>query len=119
MNGWDQATKKNYKKRNLTREEHQALIQLSIITEKADKGGGTVIMNREDYIKETEDQLKDEKVYKRLTQDPTKEIKREIDVILQEALEQGDIKRALDNDYLSVPTLYLVLKIHKDINMRI
>lgn len=69
MKGWEQIDKNSKKsKRNLTLKEHEALIQLSndtfIITKKADKGGGIVIMNWEDYIKETEIQLQDEKVSK-------------------------------------------------------
>lgn len=54
-----------------------------------------VLMNRDDYIKEAETQLGDTTVYKKLLYDPTAEIKREIDMVLQEAFEQGIITREL------------------------
>lgn len=37
-----------------------------MITKKADKGGGTALMDREYYIRETEKQLQDEAIYKKL-----------------------------------------------------
>lgn len=63
----------------------------TIVTKKADKGGGTILINWDDYIREAEKQLEDRTVYKKLMYDPTEEIKREIDMLLQEAVEQGTL----------------------------
>lgn len=100
-----------------------ALKELSKITKKVDKGGGTVLMNREDYIREPENQLKDNEVYKKLTHDPMVETKRVIDMILQEEVEQEivttKVQKMLVNDNPRVLILYLVPKVHKSLKQPI
>lgn len=58
-------------------------------------------------------------MYRKLEQDPTSRSKIEIDLFLQEAYESEtitlEIKKALTNDHLHVPILYLVPKIHKNV----
>lgn len=69
-------------------------------------------MDRDQYIKEAQNKLADEK-------EPTSKYKRKIDDVMQEALESGiitsDTRAALVNDFPRVPLLYLVPKIHKDL----
>ena len=60
---------------NLTREEISALNGLksdrTIVIKEADKGSGVVVWDREDYIREAEDQLGDPDVYLPLDNDPS------------------------------------------------
>lgn len=58
-------------------------------------------------------------VYRKLKDDPTKEFKKEIDALLQDAVMHGtipvELQRMLENDNPRVPILYLVPKVHKDL----
>lgn len=58
-------------------------------------------------------------MYERLTEDPTRRLKKEIDEFLQEAYEDNIItveeKQILTNDTPRVSFMYLVPKIHKDL----
>lgn len=60
MNQWEKNMNSTKRRNNLSLEERKALKHLStdttIITKKADKGGGTVLINREDYIEEAHKQ---------------------------------------------------------------
>ena len=66
-----------HKYNNLTREERKALHDLrndtSIIIKEADKGKGSVLViwDKEDYVKEAEEQLSSTKIYKEVTDDPS------------------------------------------------
>lgn len=110
-------------KPNLTHKQNLALKELkqntSIVLKKADKGGATVVMSREQYIAEAESQLNDTNVYMKLDGDPTSYTKKEIDTILYEALMDGTISKeindALQCEHPRVPLLYLVPKIHKSL----
>ena len=59
-------------KNNMSKNESQALKKLGrrkdIIIKPADKGGATVIMNVEDYVKEAQRQLKDTNYYRHVSQ---------------------------------------------------
>ncbi|CAH2223715.1 Hypothetical predicted protein [Pelobates cultripes] len=72
-------TKQNQKKmfHNLSVQEQMAINYLknnhAIDIKPADKGGAVVIMNTQDYIKEGDRQLSDDKYYRKLNEDPTKE----------------------------------------------
>lgn len=118
---WERITESNKRKRNLTKKETMALKTLkeekTTILKKADKGGATVLMNLDDYMEEAYNQLQDQKVYRKLTKDPTTEIKREIDIFLQEAYEEDliteELLKVLVNNEPRTPILYLVPKVHK------
>lgn len=60
----------------------------SVILKKANKGGATVLMDKQQYMDEAIKQLADETVYKKLKNDPTNQFKKEIDSFLQEAYEE-------------------------------
>lgn len=65
-------------------------------------------------------QQADPTVYKQLSKDPTNIYKNEIDDMIEEAytinIITQETKKALINDHPRTPILYLVPKIHKDIN---
>ncbi|CAF4440278.1 unnamed protein product, partial [Rotaria sp. Silwood2] len=65
---------KKRKQDNMTKDERQALRDLknmdNIIIVPADKGGKTVIMNRNDYINKIEEKLDDSKTFEKV-RDPT------------------------------------------------
>jgi len=107
---------------NLSHDEQISLNNLKdnkdLIIKPADKGGATVLINRENYIKEAERQLSNEKYYKKLTQPIyTKNIPK-INTILSNMLNEKYINKK-QFDYLSGPldiknrTFYLLPKIHK------
>lgn len=81
---------------------------------KADKGEATVINDKQKYLNEAEKQQQDKEVYKRLHEDTTNTINKEINIFLQEAEDDGiiciDIKKSLIKDYPREPIMYLVLK---------
>lgn len=114
---------KLHEKNNLSSEECKALRELrsnkNIIIKPADKGGATVIMNKESYIKEAYRQLKNSKYYKKLEQPIYHDNVKCIQNVLGEMLDQKFITKKQFN-YLSGPkdycarTFYLLPKIHKN-----
>ncbi|CAJ0966647.1 unnamed protein product [Ranitomeya imitator] len=114
---------KKIKHPNLTKGEIEALHELShdkeIIIKKADKGGATVVLDREEYLNEINRQLADPEVYERLLHDPKFDIAREIKVILEDAKEKLIIDQDLF-DFLTIqfpitPVIYILPKIHKSL----
>ena len=106
---------------NLSKEEKKALKELrecnSIVIKKADKGSSIVIMNKDDYIKEAERQLSDEKFYKKIPSDLTKVFNDDIKALLQDLNCKDKISDEI-LDYLiqdkpKTASLYLLPKIHK------
>lgn len=63
---------------NLTRRERQALKKLQrptdVIIKPADKGSGTVVMDRQNYLDECYRQLNNQHFYNKVTDDPTDDI---------------------------------------------
>ena len=59
---------------NVTREERSALYNLkndkNIVIKSADKGSGVVVWDRDDYIKEAEEQLGHKNIYEEVCNDP-------------------------------------------------
>lgn len=110
------------KRSNLTKSETLALKELSnntdIIIKKADKGGSIVIQDKSAYIAEAHRQLTAPHTYLPLSKDPTNDLKRIIDTVLQEAVEEGTISSSTAQTLITrnprVPVLYLLPKIHKD-----
>jgi hypothetical protein len=111
-------------RRNITKGESLALHNLmnddSIVIKIADKGAATVIQDRIDYLKEGYKQLSDDKAYKILDKDPTEDFRREINNLIEEIYQSGEIDERV-RDYLIEPTskaarLYFLPKIHKGIS---
>lgn len=116
---------KLFEKDNLNKDEHNSIIKLrkddTIIIKNADKGGATVIMDKNNYIAEANRQLNDAKYYKLLEfpifQDNIPIIKN----ILGQMKQDGFINQK-QFEFLSGPAtprnriFYLLPKIHKDKN---
>ena len=114
---------KNKSKDNLSKMERQSLTKLKnnseIIIKSADKGGATVIMDRNLYIQEAERQLSNPKYYTKIDQPLGPRNKVKITEILTGILNKKLITPA-QFKYLSGPkefltrTFYLLPKIHKE-----
>ena len=80
---------------NLTREEISALNGLksdrTIVIKEADKGSGVVVWDREDYIREAEDQLGDPDVYLPLDSDPSDILHNVINQAMGSIRQRGDV----------------------------
>ena len=113
---------KNYP--NLTKDEREALETLmrdeNIIIKPADKGSAVVVWDRIDYMKECDNHLNDENVYKEIKSDPLTDTNKKIKTVLTNMLKKKEIDKKL-YDYLFIkrPQLgkfYLLPKIHKRLN---
>uniref|UniRef100_A0A8C5LW51 Reverse transcriptase domain-containing protein n=1 Tax=Leptobrachium leishanense TaxID=445787 RepID=A0A8C5LW51_9ANUR len=103
---------------NLSPAERMALKNLSsnnnIIIKPADKGGSVVVMNIQDYMAEGDRQLSDVKYYRKLTEDPTKEYKTQLGILIRSFPKH--LQQELENLVPSNPrmgTFYMLPKIHK------
>lgn len=107
---------------NLTNKEKEALKDLkldkTIVIKPADKGGGVVILNLEDYDGEMSRLLSDKETYLRLSGDPTTRYKRELETILIQARDLGILNKQefsfLNINYPWIPVIYYLPKIHKN-----
>ena len=106
---------------NLTSEEREALKALvnddQIVIKPADKGSAIVIWDREDYEKEAQRQLYDEKIYEKVNRDPIPEVNKKIEGVLNHMVRSKQIDKKI-RKYLQLQpqlgTMYLQLpKIHK------
>ena len=106
---------------NLSLEERKALSELKgnndIVIKKADKGSSIVVMNIEDYVKEAERQLSDEKFYKKVNNDLSASHNEIINNLLdnlksQEAISE-EVYNCLYTNNPKTASLYLLPKIHK------
>ena len=109
-------------KSNLNHGQKQSLAKLSrnkdIVIKKADKGGAIVIMNKYDYVKKAYDLLNNDKHYLKVENDPTKDLKTNIESYIDVAVRRYHISKQTakfikpTNDY-RVPIFYILPKIHK------
>ncbi|XP_053391643.1 uncharacterized protein LOC128554386 [Mercenaria mercenaria] len=112
-------TKKYKYRSNLSKEEQEALKQLSqdetIVVKKADKGSSVVIMNRKDYISEAYRQLENNKYYKRLDENPQKLFNKDIHDSLNnlENIRESTLENLYPSNADRVPQFYILPKIHK------
>ena len=112
---------RRFQRNNLTKRERAALKRLSnntdIIIKPADKGGATVIMNTEDYVKEAKRQLDNEVYYKRVERDLTSEHERLISQCVDTLLDDGELEeevaKLLRPAQSRTPVFYMLPKIHK------
>ncbi|XP_069484193.1 serine/threonine-protein kinase 38-like isoform X1 [Ambystoma mexicanum] len=114
--------KQDDKRRNLSVDEYKALKDLStnkqIVIKTADKGGGIVIQNIDQYKNMVKCLLDVPANYKKLKKDPTVEIKSKIQEIVTFASEHGWISEKeemfLTTSEGRIPAFYALPKIHKD-----
>ncbi|XP_062572166.1 uncharacterized protein LOC134234122 [Saccostrea cucullata] len=107
---------------NLSKEERSALQSLKnrddIVIKKADKGSTVVVMDKETYMAEAQRQLSDERFYKKLDSDPTKEFSTAITKTLDDMFEKDEIGinvyETLNPIDCRPGQFYLLPKIHKE-----
>jgi hypothetical protein len=108
-------------RKNLSKNETKALNDLKnredIIISKADKGGACVIMDVDNYISEADRQLKDERFYRKVDENPTSLhaalVDNAIDDLKQKGLLEEKMANQLKTSNPKTPRLYLLPKIHK------
>ena len=108
---------------NLNTREREALIRLQdnkeITIKPADKGGGWVILNTQDYINKVLLLLENKKFYKKLDHNPTLSNANEITCFIDYLLQRGRISQSTA-DFLyptlppRTPAFYGLPKIHKE-----
>ena len=111
----------NLRYNNLTKGERNAMFALrddtSIIIKEADKGSGVVVWDRDDYLQEAENQLKDKEVYKELKGDVESPIIKIVKNAISKVHKRRDIsEETLDYFLVNNPKVgrfYLLPKIHK------
>lgn len=108
---------------NLSPSEIQALDSLihtsDVIIKSADKGGGIVLLNKADYIKEANRLLSNKTTYRKLKKDPTIDFTIEVNVIVKSALERGVINKTeasfFTKSFYQTPYFYYLPKVHKNL----
>ena len=104
-------------KNNLTMQEQEALLRTNseIIIKEADKGGATIIMNKEDYKELVETILNDEVYYTKLNTSPEKELNLKYKKFLQKFKSQMTEKEFdyLLNFEVKTSNFYGLPKVHK------
>ncbi|XP_062586229.1 uncharacterized protein LOC134247840 [Saccostrea cucullata] len=94
---------------NLSKEERSALQSLKngddIVIKTADKGSTVVVLDKETYMAEAQRQLSDERFYKKLDSDPTKEFSTAITKTLDDMFEKNEIENL--PSYLKDTTDYI------------
>ncbi|XP_069610910.1 uncharacterized protein [Ranitomeya imitator] len=109
-------------KDNLSRHERDCLQKLQQLPDiefkPADKGGNIVVWPTSMYEKEVYRQLNDKVCYKKLTYNPLSTFKAQLQSILDRAVESEVITKELSAALVvhepTIPTLYLLPKIHKN-----
>ena len=109
---------------NLTKKEFKAIKTLrdndSIVIRKADKGGKTVILNKNNYIKEANRQLQNRNHYRPLAKDNTVKTNKEVKDYITQIYSEGHINeetaRYLKPKNPRTPIFYMLPKIHKPNN---
>lgn len=89
-----------------------------LIITPADKGGGLVLLSKESYISELNQQLNDTTTYLRLKGDPLARFKKELLVLLEDGKQKGILTNK-EYKYLALsnpktPYIYQLPKIHKN-----
>ena len=89
----------------------------SIIIKEADKGSAVVVWDREDYLREANNQLSDKDVYRKVKGDVEDHLMNVIKSVLRKIKNRGEISdETLDYFLVNNPKLgrfYLLPKIHK------
>ncbi|CAJ0944899.1 unnamed protein product [Ranitomeya imitator] len=109
-------------KDNLSRRERDCLQKLQQLPDvefkPADKGGNIVVWPRSMYEKEVYRQLNDKVCYKKLTYNPLSTFRTQLQSIIDRAAEMEVITKELATALVvnepTIPTLYLLPKVHKN-----
>ena len=106
---------------NLNASERKAIKELNsnpeIVIKQADKGSGTVIVDKKRYVREGLRQLGDNSTYRKLDKDPTTEVESRLQKLVAKAFENGTISKDMATYAIPVEhklsRFYLLPKIHK------
>uniref|UniRef100_A0A8C5PH59 Helix-turn-helix domain-containing protein n=1 Tax=Leptobrachium leishanense TaxID=445787 RepID=A0A8C5PH59_9ANUR len=107
---------------NLTHTEMLALNHLikdnEVVIKPADKGGGVVILDRQQYLSEIQRQLQDVDTYEKLPSDPSLIIANKYRSHLTKGVDLGILNNH-EHDFLLpkcpiIPVIYVLPKLHKD-----
>ena len=112
---------KGIKPRNITKNETQALKSLQnradIVIKPADKGCAVCIWDKTMYIKEAEKQLSDTRFYRKLDQDITNSIQKELVREIKSMITKKELPPSAEKLIVKSPRcsqFYLLPKIHKE-----
>jgi hypothetical protein len=87
------------KEKNITTKEHRALLDLmydeNIVIRPADKGSGIVIMNKDKYIEQIEDNLNSNETYIKINDDETTKINNKLKRFVEKLIKEGKIDKEL------------------------
>lgn len=104
--------------KNLSNEEFIALKSLNqnnaIVVLRADKGGATVILNKDDYRKKMFDHLYNSGSYKKLPKNPLKKISRMVALAIKSSSSVSSLYHKLMESSSITPRIYGLPKIHKE-----
>ena len=113
---------KGIKPRNITKNETQALKSLQnradIVIKPADKGGAVCVWDKTMYIKEAEKQLSDTRFYRKLDQDITNSIQKELVREIKSMITKKELPPSAEKLIVKSPRcsqFYLLPKIHKGV----
>ena len=106
---------------NLSIKELEALRRLKtrddIVIKPADKGGAVCVWSKDKYIEEGERQLRDERFYKKLENDKTESIQKDIVHVLEQMIDEEKLPKKAKSLIVRAPrcaAFYLLPKIHKE-----
>ena len=109
---------------NLSSNQCKALYDLKgnndIVIKHADKGGSIVIMNKDNYMKETCTQLHDGRFYQKIYNDPTPTLTNQLKLLIIELQPnlQNDVLKLIPSHPRPV-TFYTIPKVHKLPNLMV
>ena len=105
-------------KSNISKLEFEALKSLNsnpnIVVLKADKGGATVILNKEDYHNKMLDHLLNSGSYKKLDKNPLKKVSKVVALAIKSSRSVCSLSKKLIESNPLTPRIYGLPKIHKD-----
>ncbi|CAH2300697.1 Hypothetical predicted protein, partial [Pelobates cultripes] len=108
---------------NLNKHEIKILKDLyndeSIVIKPADKGGGLVILSKDQYENEAYKQLNDVNTYIKLSNNPTPEMTSKLQMYLEEGKRSGILNKNeliyINIQHPRIPVIYFLPKIHKSL----
>jgi hypothetical protein len=81
---------------------------------KVDKGGSTMVMDKEDYVKKMYEHLNLSGCYKKLNKNPVRKIMKYMSEAIKMSSLDDDIKKKLIPSCLLIPIIYVLLVVELD-----
>lgn len=105
-------------KSNISKAEFEALKSLNnnpnVVVLKADKGGGVVILDRDDYKKKMLDHLCNSGSYRKLNKNPIKKVSKAVALAIKSIRSVSLLSHKLIESNPLTPRIYGLPKIHKE-----